>query len=106
MGTGELSDRFEQHQRLKLHVQSMRTCSFRAVGVMRAMAKLSPALRAHQGTTLLSYHTATFPPQSLTIASPIQNYKLLILNNFAVFFSISLEVLIIRIILELNFHSD
>ena len=61
MDTAELSDRFEQHQRLKLHVQSMRTCSFRAVGVMRAMAKLSPALRTHQGTSLLSQHTATPP---------------------------------------------
>jgi hypothetical protein len=78
MDTAEMSDRFEQHQRLKLHVQSMRTCSFRAVGVMRAMAKLSPALRAHQGTCYLPHHftlsrqsvllTTTHP---LTIAYPI-----------------------------------
>lgn len=97
MDSAELSDRFEQHQRLKLHVQSMRTCSFRAVGVMRAMAKLSPALRAHQGAHQLSpttphyfMSTISAPSQALILSIfhlLFKNIKVFLLNNVSVVFS-------------------
>jgi hypothetical protein len=92
MDTAEMSDRFEQHQRLKLHVQSMRMCSFRAVGVMRAMARLSPALRAHQGTHYLPHHTTLSRQSVLHHNNSFSHYcisysrlqTLLLLNNVAV----------------------
>lgn len=47
------SELYQQQQRLQSSILSQRSCSFRAIAVMRSMAKLPPLLRIHQALDLL-----------------------------------------------------
>jgi DNA polymerase I-like protein with 3'-5' exonuclease and polymerase domains len=46
------SEKYQQQQRLQYSIQSQKSCCFRAIAVIRSMAKLPPLLRNHRALDL------------------------------------------------------